>query len=121
MEFFGRVIDGKIQITLLEKKLEQFEGNRVLVSVTSLDCPSTGQMNLLRFWLRIFSEEIGVPWRRIYAEATFPLKLEKEPQDLKKEEIEQVLRELERLASDMEILLPFPTEWDRKPKLYGIG
>ena len=116
MDDLVEVKDGSITI-----KISLPDGERVLVRIYSLDKGSDAQVNLLRMWLRIISEETGHNWRRLYEDACFAVGTDKAIKDLLKEEIQDILKELESLASELEIRIPFPTKWDRQSKLYSLG
>jgi len=66
MDELVEVKDGSVTI-----KTSLPDGERVLVRVYSLDKGSEAQVNLLRMWLRIISEETGHNWRRLYEDACF--------------------------------------------------
>jgi len=112
----GEVVDNFVKV-----RTEEPNGARVIVKVISLDSASEGQINLLRMWLRIISEETGHNWRKIYADSCFACAVDSEVSQLKKSEIQEILKDLESLASELELKIPFPTKWDRKSKLYGLG
>jgi hypothetical protein len=117
MQLFGEVKEGKLDL-LATEKLSSLEGERVIVNVFPLTRTSDGQLNLLRLWLRVISQETGVYWRDLYQYICFPEGIKSEPSDLKSEEINAVLKELEWLAADLELVIPFPKTWDRKPRFF---
>jgi hypothetical protein len=110
-----------VQNKTITVNTEDPDGTRFIVKLVSLDSASEGQINLLRMWLRIISEETGHNWRKIYADSCFACAVDSEVSQLKKSEIQEILKDLESLASELELKIPFPTKWDRKSKLYGLG
>jgi hypothetical protein len=109
------VKDGQIIVPYNAKN-----GTRVLVRVSNIDHASDGQVNLLRMWLRLIEEQTGHNWRKIYDQSCWAVGIDKDVKKLNSDEIKLILQDLESLAAEEELKLPFPTNWSRRNKLYGI-
>jgi hypothetical protein len=112
---YAEVLNNQVVIPYTAK-----DKTRLLVKIFDIDHASDGQVNLLRMWLRLISEETGHNWRRLYSDSCFSVGIDKEFKELGNAEIQEILRDLESLASELEIVLPFPTKWNRRNNKYAV-
>lgn len=113
MQLFGEVVEGSLVIYHPEK-LKKIEGERVILNVHPLsDKTSEGQLNLLKMWLRVISEATGREFGKLYCDIAFANMIDSKIGNLKKEETMKILRDLEYIAVDLELDIPYPKSWDR--------
>lgn len=113
MDLFGEVVNGELVISDPEK-LKNCEGERVVIKVFPLtDKPSEGQLNTMKMWIRVISEHGGISFGSLYNQICDSLFISSPMNNLKGEEVKKILNELEWIASDLEIIIPFPKKWNR--------